>query len=124
MIPLFCRFFSEPVQKFLFPDHRFSGTAEALDGSNIETAYHSLYFFFCGDTVKNLSFADKSHDFWSYFCFHHGQFGAPQQFRSLCQYRGGKTGIFHLHPLLINDQHGYGLCCRSNLSILLFFFLL
>ena len=87
----------------------FGLAVQSLDIQYIDTADNGLDFLFHGNTFEDLLITDQGYDLGSDLCLDDGKLGATHHLRCLIDHHLGKTGIFHFHAFLINDQHGYGL---------------
>ena len=78
----------------------------------------ALTVFFQRDQIINPRIADKSHDSWTDFGFDDGELGPAHKLGCLFNDHSWQAGIFDLHFLLINDEHGDGLLGCFHLFLL------
>ena len=95
--------------KDLFLRSSFGLAVQSLNIQYIDTADNGLYFLFHGNTFEDLLITDQGYDLRANLCLDDGKLGTTHHLWCLIDHHLGKTGIFHFHAFLIDDQHGYGL---------------
>ena len=115
----FFSFFESCKETLLFRRQSRNSAADALHFSDVDAAYHYLGLGLYRKHLESTFISHQSHHLRSDLGFYYGNLCPAHVLGCLLVDHLGKSGVFDLHLLFVDDEHGYDLLGRFQKLLLL-----